>query len=325
MTFDTPILLLAWRRPDKVAKVISSMRAIKPQNIYVACDGPIQNNPEEFDKVLKTRMAIDREIDWNYKSLKKLLSEKNKGCKEGVVSALNWFFENEEEGIIIEDDCLPHPDFFEFAKIMLNKYRNDKRIWCISGNNLQNNQKRGDASYYFSYYPLVWGWATWKRCWDKYDVEMKSWPAFKKKKLLNNYFDSKREGKYWEKRFDKMYYLNQPDTWDYQWLFCCIKNNGLGIIPNKNLIENIGFGVDATHTTSKTISPAVLKNFQSNTSGLLPIKNPAYIVRSKIADKYTSLNQFSGYPIYDYRFYIFIYKRTLNKFRSLIKSNKYEL
>lgn len=320
MTFDTPILLVAWRRPDKVAKVINSMRVIKPQNIYVACDGPIQNNPKELDKVLKTRMVIDREIDWNYKSLKKLLSDNNKGCKEGVVSALNWFFENEDEGIIIEDDCLPHPDFFEFAKIMLKKYRNDKRIWCISGNNFQNNQIRGDGSYYFSIYPQVWGWATWKRCWKEYDIEMKTWPYFKKEKKLNSIFPRKMEANYWEKLFDKMYYYGEPDTWDYQWLYVCLKNNALSVIPNTNLVENIGYGNDATHTTSKTISPAVLKNFQPNKSGVFPIKNPAYIVRSKIADKYTSTKQFSGYPVHDYRFYISIFKRIINKFRRLIKS-----
>lgn len=319
MTFDTPILLVAWRRPDKVAKVISSLRVIKPQNIYVACDGPIQNNPEELDKVLKTRLVIDREIDWDYKSLKKLLSDNNKGCKEGVVSALNWFFENEEEGIIIEDDCLPHPDFFEFAKIMLEKYRNDKRIWCISGNNFQKNQIRGDGSYYFSIYPHVWGWATWKRCWKEYDIDMKTWPRFKKEKLLDSIFSRKMEANYWEKLFDNMYYHGKPDTWDYQWLYVCLKNNALSVIPNTNLVENIGYGNDATHTTSDTISPAKLKNHELYSSKIFPLKVPSDILSSKIADEFSSLNIFSGYPKYSIRFYLSFIKRAQQKFIRFIQ------
>ena len=321
MTFDTPILILAWKRPDKVYRIINSIRNIKPQNIYVACDGANKENYIEIKKVENTREIIEKEINWQYHKFEKLYSKKNLGCKLAVSKAIDWFFKNVEEGIIIEDDCLPHQDFFEFAAKMLERYREDNRIWCVSGSNLQNGRINGNSSYYFSYYPLVWGWATWKRCWDKYDLKMNSWPIFKKNKFLYNCFDSKREVRFWEKKFDILYNFNKPDTWDYQWLYCCLKNNGLSIVPNVNLIENIGFGLDATHTTSKTLSPKIINNFQANSSGVLPIRNPENIVRSKNADKYLALNYFSGYPISSHNFYTNLLKRVLNKLKRFIKDN----
>ena len=319
MTFNTPILIIAWKRPDKVSRILKVLKDIKPQNIYVACDGAKKDNLLEFKKVQQTRNIIEKGVNWKYRKFRKLFNKENLGCKIACTNAINWFFENVNEGIIIEDDCLPHYDFFKFSAIMLEKYREDKRVWCVSGSNHQAERVIGGASYYFSYYPLVWGWATWKRCWDEYDVEMKSWPNFKKNNLLNDFFDSKKELKYWEKRFDTMYHFKKPDTWDYQWFYCCLKNNGLSIIPNSNLIENIGFGKDATHTTSQTISPSVLKNLKPNSSGILPIKYLDHFIRSKKADKYTSVNQFSGYSIFNLKFYISIFKRIINKIKRYLK------
>ena len=317
MTFNTPILIIAWRRPDKLHKLITSLKHLKPKNIYIACDGPNKNRIGEYEAVNKTRELIDKEIDWKC-LIKKKYSTYNQGCKLGVSKAITWFFENVEEGIIFEDDCIPHPDFFEFSSEMLKKYRNDTRIWCITASNFLNETWIGEGSYFFSRYNLCWGWATWKRCWKEYDKDIKLWPVFKKNNLLKSIFKEKREIDFWEKTFDGLYFYGKPDTWDFQWTFCCFKNSGLTISPNVNLIENIGFGDGATHTISGN-SPAVLNSYEKGSSGILPIVNPNFVLRSEMADKKTESYLFSGYSMNSLKFYFAIYKRLKLKFANIFK------
>ncbi len=294
--FNTPILLISWKRPEKTLKVINQIRKIKPTKIYFACDGPLKGDHLNQKKVFETREIINKEIDWNCE-IKKLYSDSNNGCKIGVSKAISWFFENEEHGIILEDDCIPHLDFFNFCSVLLIKYQNDTRIWSICAHNQQEGQKKGVGSYYFSKYSHCWGWASWRRCWENYDPYLKDWPKLKKEKFLNDIFLSRKEIFYWENIFDNIYYKSQPNTWDYQWTYTCFKNSGLSIIPNINLINNIGFDEDATHTI-KGGSQTNNKELRFKNTGIFPLIHPNVIAKSRSADEKVEFVTYSGYPIF---------------------------
>ena len=286
MIFKTPILLIAWRRPLETSRVINELKKVKPSNLYIACDGYKENDLEQQIKVKATREVIKQNIDWDCE-VKTLYSEFNQGCKIGVSKAITWFFNQVEEGIIIEDDCIPHIDFFGYCKELLKEYRNDDRVWCISGSNVQENNWRGDGSYYFGRIPQIWGWASWSKYWNYYDINIKKWPDLKESNFLDTIFDDTFEKEYWIKIWDELYYDKTPDTWDYQWCFACMSNGGLTAFPNKNLICNIGFGKDATHTTW-------VNNEEMLISKLGDLMHPSFVLRDSIADKYTFDNKFGG-------------------------------
>ncbi len=200
----------------------------------------------EEEKVKKIRDYIMNKIDWDCE-VKTLFREQNLGCKMAVSGAIDWFFANEEMGIILEDDCLPSQSFFWFCEDLLIKYKNDTRIWHIGGTNPIDKELISN-SYYFSKYNRIWGWASWRRAWNSYDVDIKLWPKIKQKSILSNLLE-KKEAKLFQKFFDEVYKGN-IDTWDYQWFLIRLLN-GKAIIPNVNLVSNLGFGEGATHTTNK--------------------------------------------------------------------------
>lgn len=286
---ETPILLLTWRRPHTLRQVIDAIRPVAPARLFVACDGPNLDRPGEHEKVTATRALIDREIDWPC-HIERLYSDTNQGCRLGVSRAISWFFDHVEEGIILEDDCVPHPDFFLYCATLLEHYRCDERVWCIGGSNFQNGQWRGDGTYYFSRYPHCWGWASWRRCWHHYDTDLKLWPLLRDSGLLETIFEDPLERDYRFKIWERLYRKDEPDTWAYRWTFTCLINNGLSALPNQNLISNIGFGVDATHTTG---------SHQSTTmgDGLRYLTHPTFILRNTAADRYTFNNHFGGNSI----------------------------
>ena len=293
--FETPILLIVWKRPEKTLRIIKEIQKIKPNDFYIACDGYPENNILLEQKVQKTRKVILENINWNC-NIKKLFAENNQGCKEGVSNAISWFFENVNEGIILEDDCLPHQDFFYFCSELLHKYRNDDRIWSITGNNKHNLNIEG-KSYFFSKYSNSWGWATWKRCWNKYDKDIKNWPIEKSKGIINQIFEDKNEQRFWKQTLDNIYYHMKPNTWDYQWNYTCFIYSGLTIIPSHNLINNIGFDLEATHTKfEKPIKE--LESYERYSSGVFPLKHPDYIHDMKNIDKYTDAICYSGGKIF---------------------------
>lgn len=279
MSFDVPILLIAWRRPHTLRQVIDAIRQIQPTRLYVACDGPSPDRAGEAEKVLATKKVIDDEINWPC-HVELLYSEVNQGCRIGVSRAISWFFDHVEEGIILEDDCVPHPDFFTYCSTLLDRYRHDTRVWCISGTNFQNGKWRGDGSYYFSRYNHCWGWASWRRCWQHYDPNLSQWPALRDSGLLNTIFTDPAERKYWSRIWQRLIDTGLPNTWDYQWAFTCMMNNGLTALPNRNLVHNVGFGVDATHTTGKSIAPSI-------SQGIDPRLIPSFVLRHFEADRHT--------------------------------------
>ena len=279
MSFDAPILLIAWRRPQTLRQVIDAIRQVQPTRLYVACDGPSSDRPGDADKVLATRKVIEDEINWPC-HIERLYSDVNQGCRLGVSRAISWFFDQVEEGIILEDDCVPHPDFFNYCTSLLERYRDDTRVWCISGNNFQNGQWRGDGSYYFSRYNHCWGWASWRRCWQHYDANLSKWPALRDSGLLKTIFTDPAERQYWSRIWQRLIDTGLPNTWDYQWAFTCMTNNGLTALPNRNLVHNVGFGADATHTTGKSIAPSVCE-------GIDPRLIPSFVLRHFEADRHT--------------------------------------
>ena len=286
MTMNTPILLIAWRRPHTLRQVIDAVRPVAPSRVFVACDGPNPNRLGEDKKVAATRAVIETEIDWPCQ-INRLYSDVNLGCRLGVSRAITWFFEQVEEGIILEDDCVPHPDFFTYCTTLLKRYRDDTRVWCISGNNFQKGQWRGDGSYYFSRYNHCWGWASWRRCWSKYDAELTQWPKLRNAKLLKTIFEDSVERQYWSDIWQKLLERGQPDTWDYQWSFTCFVNSGLTALPNRNLINNVGFDGDATHTTGNGVDTSIKR-------GVDPSNHPSLVLRDCFADRYTFDEHFGG-------------------------------
>ena len=308
---EVPILLIVWRRPHILSQVINAIRPLAPKYLFVACDGPRPDRPGEAEKVAATREVIDSEIDWPCQ-IKRLYSDVNQGCSDGPIRAITWFFDQVEEGIILEDDCIPHLDFFSYCATLLERYRHDERVWCISGSNFQNGEWRGDGSYFFSHIPLIWGWATWRRCWSHYNKALISWPKFRESSLFESIMYDECMRYYWSNKWDLTYMNDQVTWWDYQWVYTCISNGGLSVHPNLNLIRNIGTGPDASHTFGGMLS------YELSDRSISPICHPAFIVSDSFADRHLFDNTFGGKRVRRQRtLYYRIYHRFYRLYFSL--------
>lgn len=280
----TGILFLVYRRLDTTRRVFDTIREAQPPRLYIASDGPRENAAGEAEKVKKVREYVMNNIDWDC-NVKTLFREKNLGCRKAVSEAITWFFDNEKKGIILEDDCLPDRSFFRFCEELLEKYRDDSRIMHISGDNFQNGIRRTEDSYYFSCYNHVWGWASWRRAWKYYDRDMNLWDRADVESMLRRIGTNwKPFVKYWHKNFIDVH-SEKIDTWDYVWTFSCWMHDGLSVIPEVNLVENIGFGQEATHTSAGQSGNGFL---QRRMETQFPLKHPDTITRCVAADRYTS-------------------------------------
>lgn len=314
-SLEVPILFLVFNRPDTTGKVFQSIREARPKRLYVACDGPRDTNGDDEASIAKVQSIVEC-IDWPC-DLKKLYRKKNLGCKIAVSNAIDWFFDSEEEGIILEDDCLPHPEFFDFCKVLLERYRKNDSVTVITGNNFQGGIARGSASYYFSKYNHCWGWACWRRSWSHYNGELPFWPDWKESNAWRQKLPSRAERRHWGSVFD-IVKANEIDSWAYPWTACVWKHGGLTATPNVNLVSNIGFGPDATHTKLADSALAGLR-----TQGLGVIKHPESVIRDEEADRYTFDKIFEGYR---YRFPASIYystRKTVGYFARRIKNMKW--
>jgi hypothetical protein len=277
--FITPILFLIFNRPDTTEKVFEKIREMQPRRLFISADGPRPDKTNEKQRCEEARKVIER-VDWKC-DLKTNLSEKNLGCRVGVSSGIHWFFTHVSEGIILEDDCVPDTSFFHFCEVLLEYYRDDERVMHIGGSNFQDGRTRGTGSYYFSKINHIWGWATWKRAWDKYDVNVSTYPQLLEQKLFPTVFTHPDTRRYWQKNIE-LVYNKIKDTWDIQWQYTVSVNNGLAIIPNVNLVSNIGFDVHATHT---------IDNFNTlanrPTSHIDTMSHPMFVVPDLQADDYT--------------------------------------
>ena len=277
--FETPILFIIFNRPETTRKVFNELCKLKPRNLYIAADGPRSDKPEDIDKCKNTRLVVQN-IDWEC-NVQTLFRDNNLGCGKGVSEAISWFFGNVEEGIILEDDCIPHADFFLFCSELLSRYKSDTSVLSIAGSNFQDGKKRGDASYYFSVHNRIWGWATWRRTWENYDFLLKNIEENEFAALVNRLFRRKAEQEYWMKVFE-MTKGGKIDTWDFQFMFSQWKLSGLTITPNANLVSNIGYDNDATHTAWGENNP----NLNRQVYSIYPLSHPEKLDRDLKADEY---------------------------------------
>lgn len=243
---EIPVLFLVFNRIDTTKEVFAQIKKIKPPKLYIASDGPREDRPDESTNVQKIRAFLLESINWDCEVFTRF-NEVNLGCKISVSQSIDWFFQKEEMGIVLEDDCLPSQSFFQFCQELLQKYQYDERIFLITGYNKQNNWRKDEHDYFFSNLGGIWGWASWKRAWNHYDVDIKDIDNF----IANDGF-TKSLGKSLGKLKQEMIYNNvirdNVDTWAMQWGYARHKNNALTCIPSMSLIKNIGFGEHATHT-----------------------------------------------------------------------------
>lgn len=285
MSLSTPVAFIIFNRPDTTERVFEAIRQAKPLKLLVVADGPRIDRSDEVEKCTATRAVIDR-VDWECEVITNY-SDINLGCKRRVSSGIDWVFSQVEEAIILEDDCLPAPSFFQFCQTMLERYRYDDRISMIGGSNYQQKHSRTSDSYFFTKYAHIWGWATWRRAWKDYDVQMNTWPECKQRDLLQAAFHDRYEQKIWVDAFDKVH-AGKIDTWDYQWLYTCFSQSRLSIEPDLNLVSNIGFGAEATHTFGD--SPWA----NLPTQDIWEIQHPPIVTRNVEADLYTFNHHYGG-------------------------------
>jgi hypothetical protein len=243
-----PILFIIFNRPHLALETFKSIRSYQPEVLYIAADGPREAKADDRDLCKQTRELILKSIDWNC-DVHQLFRDQNIGCGRGVSEAISWMFEQEEYGIIIEDDCSPSIDFFKFCEELLPRYMYDEKIMQINGFNPISKLTESN-SYTFSRYPRIWGWATWKRAWDKFDFYMEKWPTLKKERLHFKIFplgEAIIHEYVWNNYYKELKHNNVPRTWDYQWSISIFFNTGLCIVPNVNLVRNTGMNVDATN------------------------------------------------------------------------------
>ncbi|MFD1142283.1 nucleotide-diphospho-sugar transferase [Larkinella insperata] len=280
---DIPVLFILFNRPRHARKVLEQIRQAQPKELFIAIDGPRPNHPTDREQVAQCTALLD-EIDWPCQ-VYKLIQPRNLGCKRGVSTAITWFFEQVEMGIILEDDCLPDPSFFTFCRETLLYHQHNSSVMHISGVNFQGGQRHGDGSYFYSKICHIWGWATWRRAWAKYDVSMQSYAEFRQNQVIKDLFTDQKVQQFWTEAFDGVY-AGQIDTWDYQWCYTIWTSGGICVCPNQNLISNIGFGQDATHTKEDTESTG-----NQPLQTLTEIVHPRFLIESRRATEY-SLHKF---------------------------------
>lgn len=279
-TMRSPVLFLIFNRPEPARRVFEIIRKAEPPRLYVAADGPRRDRSTEPELCNETREVTAR-VDWPCQ-IQRLYRDRNLGCKKAVSEAVDWFFDREQEGIILEDDCLPDPSFFLFCDELLQRYREDQTVGIISGNNFQFGRTYGDASYYFSRYAHIWGWASWRRVWQYYDRDATCWPQLRADGRLESIFDSRREIRHWRRAFDAVR-AGKVDAWSYNLVLTLWAKRMACVLPQKNLVQNIGFGRDATHTV---LDDQVAQLAPESMD--FPLRHPQTVATCTPADRYTS-------------------------------------
>lgn len=281
----TPVAFIIFNRPNTTAQVFAEIARARPPQLLVIADGARSDHPGEAQLCAATRAIIER-VDWDC-DVKTNFATHNMGCRQRVSSGLDWVFDTVEMAIILEDDCLPDPSFFRFCEELLEKYRDDERVGQISGVNFQLGRRRTTDSYYFSRFNHIWGWASWCRAWNNYDVNLAAWPQARNGGWLQDILHDSHQARYWSRLFQRVA-DGEIDTWDYQWMFACWVNSALTILPNVNLISNIGFGPAATHTTRDNQFAAM-----DTETIQFPLHHPEFVIRDRQADQVTINRMFN--------------------------------
>jgi len=283
--FFTPIVFLIYNRPALTARVFSLIRQLQPARLLVVADGPKLDRPADAEACAETRAVIDQ-MDWDCQ-LERNYSDVNLGCARRVSSGLDWAFSLVETAIILEDDCVPEPSFVGVAVLGEDRYRDDQRIMAIAGNNYQFGRCRLSTSYYFSRYNHCWGWATWRRAWQHFDYEMRLWPSVRDQGWLYDILQSQTASQVWRTAFQRTY-DGVYDSWAYRWTLACWLQSGLSILPNVNLVSNVGFDAGGTHNRRRNIMAEM-----STQPLTLPLQHPPYVIRDARADEFTQNILFS--------------------------------
>lgn len=275
---EAPILFLIFNRPDKTRQIFNVIRKTQPKQLFIAADGPRSGRSGEAEKCDEARTIV-KEIDWPCE-VHTLFRNENLGCGMAVSSAISWFFEHVEEGIILEDDTLPGPGFFRFCTEMLTKYRDDTRVMSVSGLCLPcKNCAESEYSYFFSNWDYMWGWATWRRAWMHYDYKMKSYPHIDNHHYFDGQYYSRNMKYFIQHMYDRSYYENDSITWwSYQWGFARKINSGVVIVPNKNMVTNIGFGSESTNTSDGRYELFELETMK------FPLTHPPFMMIDRLRD-----------------------------------------
>ena len=277
----TAVALILFRRPEETAMVFERIREARPEKLLVIADGPRPGNAEDERECERARAVVDG-VDWPCEVMRNFADE-NLGLKRRIPSGLDWVFEQVEEAIILEDDCLPHPSFFPYCEELLERYRDDERVIHISGSQLLPEPPK-EWSYHFSRGPAIWGWATWRRAWRLFDVELTDWHAMtrrQRKARLREMFEEPAEQRHWGFVWDSS---REIDNWDAQWSYAALSRGLLAIHPNRNMISNIGFGDEATNATADPLGIAA-RPLQGIS---FPLEHPPEVVRNVEADRLAS-------------------------------------
>jgi hypothetical protein len=283
-----PVLFLVFNRPDLTARVFERIRAARPSQLFIAADGPRSDHALDVELCEEVR-RVTTNVDWPC-SVKPLFQCQNLGIGKAPIVALNWFFEHVESGIILEDDFLPATSFFPFCSTLLRRYAEHAQIMSISGGNYLEGKAFPPESYYFSIYPHIWGWATWRRAWQLYDGTLEGWRVKTDQKAwLKNRIANQTEADYWFSAFNGVV-DGTIRTWDYQWVYSCWQNNALAIIPRSNLISNVGFESRATNTRDENEIWSKVSTLDIS----FPLEHPTSIYRNEPLDRIDSDNQCYG-------------------------------
>jgi hypothetical protein len=278
----TPVALILFKRPDTTERVFQAIRQAKPPQLFLIADGARGDRSGEAEQCAAARAVVEQ-VDWDCEVFKNY-SEANLGCGTRIPTGLDWVFSQVEAAILLEDDCLPHPSFFQYCEELLDYYRHDTRIMTISGDNTPTgftDKRRPEDSYYFSIYPRIWGWATWRRAWNLRQVGMHQGGLIREGDWLKDILQDEVAVRTWQRILRTA--EEELDVWGYQWSLTSWLNSGLSVIPNVNLVSNLGFGFGASNTMDtdnlRANTPVVAMNF--------PLQHPAFMIADRRADRFT--------------------------------------
>lgn len=265
---DTPVLLISFNRPNHAYKVLSAIRESHPKELFVFQDGARDDHPEDREKCQEVREVIEKLVDWNCQ-LHTFYAEHNYGCGAGPMTGIGWFFSHVSEGIVMEDDCLPHPDFFYYCSELLERYRDDQRVMYVSST-LYNDRWQCKNSYDFSHYMITGAWASWARAWKGFDLDLLSLDAKAFRKHCKRLLYSVVEADWWYfKVLEIQRDREKKSYWDYQMQIHLFDQSGLTIHPQVNLISNIGFDGEGTHTLDNSDNQGGRQSF-----AIMPLTHP---------------------------------------------------
>lgn len=280
-------MFFIFNRPATTARVFEAIRTAKPRRLFVFADGPRSDRPDDDERCAAARALTER-VDWPC-DVSREYADANRGTLGSVSHGLDTVFRTVDRAIVLEDDCLPDPSFFAFCDTLLERYADDDRVMTIGGSRPARLPQPA-RSYAFSRYPLIWGWATWRRAWVHYDAEMNGWPEARAANVLASVLQSERARQYWVFILDRNWRDARHRNWDYSWVFASWRRDGLSIVPSRNLVSNIGFGADATHCSDPS-SPESARPLDAMP---FPLRHPDSVTRDSEQDDAIERYLFSG-------------------------------